>query len=136
MPSARHAAEVAARDDAAAAASRPERRREDDDGGARRWTLSPRTNGAPAARLIATLLTATASATAAVPEGAEGADVFEERRRLGDGVEDARLATSELLRHVPAARRGAYAAPAAAAEIAMAAEGAARRRPCPRLPAP
>ena len=57
-------------------------------------------------------------------EGAEATPTsFEERRRLGDGVEDARLATSELLRHVsPAARRGAYAALAAAAEIAMAAE--------------
>ena len=120
-----HAAEVAARDDAAAAASRSP-------SDAARMTMEAlpaldfiaEDESEPlAARLIATLLTATASATAAVPEGAEGADVFEERRRLGDGVEDARLATSELLRHVsPAARRGAYAALAAAAEIAMAAE--------------
>ena len=124
-----HAAEVAARDDAAAAASRSP-------SDAARMTMEAlpaldfiaEDESEPlAARLIATLLTATASATAAVPEGAhpgaEGADVFDERRRLGDGVEDARLATSELLRHVsPAARRGAYAALAAAAEIAMAAE--------------
>ena len=123
-----HAAEVAARDDAAAAASRSP-------SDAARMTMEAlpaldfiaEDESEPlAARLVATLLTATASATAAVPEGAEsdaGADVFEERRRLGDGVEDARLATSELLRHVsPAARRGAYAALAAAAEIAMAAE--------------
>ena len=123
-----HAAEVAARDDAAAAASRSPT-------DAARMTMEAlpaldfiaEDESEPlAARLVATLLTATASATAAVPEGAEssaGADVFEERRRLGDGVEDARLATSELLRHVsPAARRGAYAALAAAAEIAMAAE--------------
>ncbi len=73
---------------------------------------------------------ATASATAAAPEDAD----LHERRRLGDGVEDARLATAELLRSVSAAaRRGAYAALAAAAETAMAAAGLAPI-PIPRLP--
>ena len=116
-----HAAETASKDDAAVAASRSP-------GEAARMTIEAlpaldfiaEDESEPlAARLIATLLTATASATAAAPEDAD----LHERRRLGDGVEDARLATAELLRSVSsAARRGAYAALAAAAEIAMAAE--------------
>ena len=116
-----HAAETASKDDAAVAASRSP-------GEAARMTIEAlpaldfiaEDESEPlAARLIATLLTATASATAAAPEDAD----LHERKRLGDGVEDARLATAELLRSVSAAaRRGAYAALAAAAEIAMAAE--------------
>jgi hypothetical protein len=76
--------------------------------------------GPLAARLVATILTATASATAAH----DGRASKDQHRYLAEGVEAARGATRDLIRHGSAAtRNGAYAALAAAAEIMHSAEG-------------
>ena len=75
-----------------------------------------------AARLVATLLTATASATAAVPEGAEGADVFEERSVWATASRTRGWPRrSSCGTRLPAARRGVRG-PGGGGEIAMAAE--------------
>ena len=88
--------------------------------------LAPNEAGPLAARLVATVLTSAASATASheLASYDSRAEQVASANWLERGIAGVRVATRQLLAHKnPAGRRGAYAALAAAAEISLAPAG-------------